>query len=248
MDVQKKPLELSEELDLIHHFASNSDEVLTAKNGEAEILKSQPIKSSKAVNWLVRAGVFLKSFVRGSAKEDWHAAAFALISSVPSNVFAGLSIVALSPMIARLFGGSEGSGFIFATSSLAVILGYGSYLVGYYLLMAYKERTSDIKAGRRFDRRRFLRVVTFDFLAHLPNDVFTMTSMGAVQAGLFASGSADMFWSIFTSQLSMDLLYCVKEPLYWRAAKEMDKMLVSQSYGNVAYVNTDDILVVDKAA
>jgi hypothetical protein len=89
--------------------------------------------------------------------------------------------------------------------------------------MVWNERRDLFDSAGRFSRAKLgekVEIIKLDFLLHLPNDIVTIATMGAAQGGLYVSGASDLFWSIFLSQAAIDLFYCVKEPFYWRVAKE----------------------------
>jgi hypothetical protein len=194
-------------------------------------------------NRLQSAVLRVKRFLINTIIDEWQAAPISVIASVPSNIFTAFSVVAFAPWCARRFGGDHSVGYVMATSAAAVLLGYGSYLVGYYAMMAYKERSRCLAAKQDFDKSRFMRTVNFDFIMHLPNDLITITKTGVLQVGLLATGSADLFWSILISQTIIDLTYCAKEPVYWAIAKKLESgwRVKQGSLGQPANTDTAEV-------
>jgi hypothetical protein len=162
-------------------------------------------------------------FVLRAVSEEWKAAPIAFAASLPATFITSWAVVAIAPGLERIFGGAETRGFTLATSMAAVGIGYASYLTLYWGGMVWKERRDLFDSAGRFSRAKLgekVEIIKLDFLLHLPNDIVTIATMGAAQGGLYVSGASDLFWSIFLSQAAIDLFYCVKEPFYWRVAKE----------------------------
>lgn len=183
-------------------------------------ISAQPSRASNSVTSLLSRGVQgTISFLTHTARHEWHAAPISFLASFSSNFLTAFSVVACAPWFAKVMGGEGTVGYTFATSAAAVLIGYGTYLAGYYGMMAYKEKASCRAANKHFDTKEFLSVVAVDFTLHVPNDVYTMTTTGAFQVGLLASGTANLFWSVLVSQMVVDLLYSPKEAVYWSLAK-----------------------------
>jgi hypothetical protein len=86
-----------------------------------------------------------------------------------------------------------------------------------------------------------LKVFMWDFLLHLPSDGYWAVAMFGVQGGLYASGSTDLFWSIMASQGLSDIYYSLREPFYWRAAKNTAAKLAERRSSMAKDVANSDI-------
>jgi hypothetical protein len=162
------------------------------------------------------------SFVKGAVVEDWMAAPIALAGSAASTLVTALCVARCAPIFEQMFNSTSSWGYVFATSTTAVVLGYASYCLFYYGGMVLKERAELLDESGTWSRERVqekLKVFMWDFLLHLPSDIYWVGGMFSVQGGLYASGSTDLFWSIILSQGVSDIYYSLREPFYWRAAK-----------------------------
>jgi hypothetical protein len=180
-----------------------------------------PIVAGRSLMNSVVSGAY--RFVLRAVSKEWMAAPIAFAASMPATFITSWAVVAMAPGLERIFGGADTRGFALATSIAAIGIGYASYLILYWGGMVWKERRDLFDSAGRFSRAKLgekVEIIKLDFLLHLPNDIVTIATMGAAQGGLYVSGASDLFWSIFLSQAAIDLFYCVKEPFYWRVAKE----------------------------
>ena len=128
----------------------------------------------------------------------------------------------MAPWI-RTFDFAKGeAGFISTISLVSSVVGYTTYLIAYYSGMLWKERSDWIVEGRVSEKelRRKLRVIQYDFVAHLPSDFWVMPLMGAATGGLFVAGLSQ-FWSILFAHTLADVAYAIKEPFFWHGAKKL---------------------------
>jgi hypothetical protein len=209
--------------------SANDDTTPPASAEKAAPQKQANLPFARVGKFLAFIALRLTNFVRRSVTEEWHAAVLSAASSIPTNILTAVSVVGLSPWCMRVTGSSDSWSYVALTSSLTVILGYVSYIAVYYVLMGYKERRDQIKKEGRFDFNSFKKVALIDFTLHLPYDFISMTRVGALQGGLLASGTSDLFWSILISQAIIDSADCLKESFYWRAAKETKALLDMRS-------------------
>jgi hypothetical protein len=162
------------------------------------------------------------SFVKGAVMEEWVAAPIALAGSAASTLVTALCVARCAPIFEQMFNSTSSWGYVFATSTTAVVLGYASYCLFYYGGMLLKERADLRDESGTWNRERLdekLKVFMWDFFLHLYSDLYWVGGMFSVQGGLYASGSTDLFWSIILSQGVSDIYYSLREPFYWRAAK-----------------------------
>ncbi len=163
--------------------------------------------------------ILLKFFFR-AYRLHWFATPAGAIAAVVSTMGAATLMLAISPVVHRSLAFATA---IAANAVIAPLLAYALYLSVYYFGMYIKERNSliDDKGQISPERRKdWLRVVKYDYLAHLPSDVYLVTLAGIMQAALEAKG-APIFWAVFTSQFVDDLLTFLKEPAFWNGAKEV---------------------------
>jgi hypothetical protein len=88
--------------------------------------------------------------------------------------------------------------------------------------MLCKERKDWMPNGRvdKAALRQKFRIIKYDFIAHLPSDLWVMPMIGAAQGGLMLAGSSQM-WAIVIAHTLSDIAYAIKEPLYWHGAKQV---------------------------
>ena len=161
-------------------------------------------------------------FVRQALKEDWIAALVSCIAALPSNLATCWIMEFMGPALLSLgLAHSEAQG-IAVVAAVTPFVGYATYLLAYYAGMLLKERRDFFRRGclSRRALRRKLRVVWYDFLAHLPSDALVIPVMGATQGGLSVAG-LPQFWAIFWAQFLADCAYAWKEPFFWHAAKRL---------------------------
>ena len=162
------------------------------------------------------------SFLRESLEQEWMAIPICIIAGVPSTLLTTTIMSFMAPWI-RTFDFAKGeAGFISTISLLSSVVGYTTYLIAYYSGMLWKERSDWIVEGRvsEKDLRRKLRVIQYDFVAHLPSDFWVMPLMGAATGGLFVAGLSQ-FWSILFAHTLADVAYAFKEPFFWHGAKKL---------------------------
>jgi hypothetical protein len=92
----------------------------------------------------------------------------------------------------------------------------------YYAGMLWKEKGDWILAGRidKAALKTKLRIVKYDFIAHLPSDLWVMPMIGVAQGGMMMAGASQL-WSIVIAHTLSDLAYAIKEPLFWHGAKRL---------------------------
>lgn len=185
------------------------------------------------------------SFVKGALVEDWMAAPIAFAGSMTATFATALSVASLAPIFERIFNSTTSPGYVFATSTTAIVLGYASYCLFYWAGMLWKDRAELRDESGAFSRERLeekLKVFMWDFLLHLPSDAYWVGAMFGVQGGLYASGSADLFWSIIVSQGVSDIYYSLREPFYWRAAKNTAATLTPRRSSMGTDVANSDVI------
>ena len=102
------------------------------------------------------------------------------------------------------------------------VVGYLTYVSLYYMGMLCKERKDWMSKGSVDNAalRQKFRIIKYDFIAHLPSDLWVMPMIGAAQGGLMLAGSSQM-WAIVIAHTLSDVAYAIKEPLYWHGAKQV---------------------------
>lgn len=164
----------------------------------------------------------LGKFLREALQEEWMAIPICIIAGLPSTL-ATTAIMAVVAQWVHYFDFAQGeAAFISTISLISSVVGYATYLIAYYSGMLWKERTDWIVEGRvsREGLRRKLRVVQYDFVAHLPSDFWVMPLMGAATGGFFVAGLSQ-FWSILFAHTIADVAYAIKEPFFWHGAKKL---------------------------
>jgi hypothetical protein len=182
------------------------------------------------------------SFVHAAIREDWSAAPIALVASFVGTFLTAVLVTLMAPIAEGAFGSTKAAGYIIATSSVAIILGYSLYCIFYWGGMLLKERKHLVGADGKFSRLKLsekLQVFKADFLLHLPSDGYWIFGMLGTQGGLYASGATDLFWSIFLSQSISDVYYSLREPFYWRGAKNITAWRASRSSEKIQAANSD---------
>jgi len=167
---------------------------------------------------LGKIGTFLKE----ALQQEWMAIPICILAGIPSTL-ATIAIMALAAPSLRYFDFAKSeAGFISAVSLLSSVVGYTTYLLAYYAGMLWKERKDWFVGGRVVSAglRRKFKIIQYDFLAHLPSDIWVMPLMGAATGSFFVAG-ASQFWSILLAHTIADVVYAVKEPLFWHGAKEI---------------------------
>jgi hypothetical protein len=174
------------------------------------------VKSSRGLLGRIRA------FMKDSLRQEWMAIPICILAGFPSSLATTAIMASVAPSL-RYFDFAKGeAGFISAVSMLSSVVGYGTYLVAYYIGMMWKERRDWFLNGRILKEglRRKVKVIQYDFLAHLPSDMWIMPLMGAATGSFFVAG-ASQFWSILLAHTLADIAYAIKEPFFWHGAKEL---------------------------
>jgi hypothetical protein len=184
------------------------------------------------------------SFMRGAVVEDWMAAPIAFVGSMTATFATALCVARIAPVFEQIFNSTTSPGYVLATSTTAIVLGYASYCLFYWSGMLWKERAELRDESGALSKERVeekLKVFMWDFLLHLPSDGYWAVAMFGVQGGLYASGSTDLFWSIMASQGLSDIYYSLREPFYWRAAKNTAAKLAERRSSMAKDVANSDI-------
>jgi hypothetical protein len=108
-------------------------------------------------------------------------------------------------------------------SVVGPLLAYLLYLAVYYSCMFMMEQRSLRGADGRFDRsllRKWFRVAGYDYLAHVPSDIYLVFLAGVMQ-GMLESSGVPIFFAVVLSQVVDDLVTFLKEPAIWAGAKEV---------------------------
>lgn len=196
----------------VHRIApiGNDDRVADAK----------PLR--RLASSVVAAPRGVMGFVTEAIRQEWMAIPICVVAGLPSTLLTTAIMSAVAPVVATFEFARGDTAYISVISALASLVGYGTYLIAYYVGMLWKERRDWIRAGRinRPALRRKLRVCGYDFLAHLPSDFWVMPVMGAATGGLFVAGLTQ-FWSIVLAHTLADIAYAIKEPFFWHGAKKL---------------------------
>ncbi len=187
--------------------ARNDDRVSEARPGRGGIPSA-----------LAKVGIFIKE----SLQQEWMAIPICILAGFPSTLVTTAIMAIVAPWLRYFDVAKSEAGFISMVSVVSSVVGYGTYLVAYYIGMMWKERRDWLANGRIVTTglRRKIKVIQYDFLAHLPSDIWVMPLMGAATGGLFVAG-ASQFWSIVVAHTLADVLYAIKEPFFWHGAKEL---------------------------
>jgi hypothetical protein len=162
------------------------------------------------------------NFLKESLRKEWMAIPICILAGFPSTLATTAIMAMVSPALREFDFAKSDAGFISALSLLSSVVGYGTYLIAYYAGMLWKERTDWFANGRVLPEglRRKCKVIQYDFLAHLPSDLWVMPLIGAATGGIFVAG-ASQFWSIVLANTIADVAYAIKEPFFWHGAKEL---------------------------
>lgn len=185
-----------------------------------------------------RVANFIHRFITRAVAEDWIAAPIAFAGSMLGTYLTAVGVVSAAPFLERHYGSPDSAGYVFATSSLAVVLGYATYILFYGAGMLWKERSSLFDEEGKLSQEKIGRtwqVFKIDFLMHLPSDAWWVVGMFGAQGGLYATGTSDLFWSILLTQGVSDLYYSAREPFYWQASK----LLAAKFYDKEKPANID---------
>lgn len=165
-----------------------------------------------------RLMVGLFRFFFNAYVDHWVAAPAGFAAAVVSTFGAAILMLAIAPFTAAVF---ENKLAIGVNAVIAPLLAYISYLGVYYYLMFLKERPAMLDGADRVIPARlydWYRVARYDYIAHVPSDIYLITLAGIMQATLEHQGMP-IFWAVVTSQLVDDFMTFLKEPAIWSGAK-----------------------------
>lgn len=170
---------------------------------------------------LTRVALAPVSFAKNALRREWLAIPICVLAGIPSTLVTCWLVAVLEPLLAKASILEGSFAHLSSVAMLSSVIGYITYLMAYYTGMLFKERNEWFAHGQvdAVALRRKAQVIFYDFIAHLPSDVWLLPVMGASQGGLYVAGLSQ-FWSIFLSLSLADLAYAVKEPFYWHGAKE----------------------------
>jgi len=211
------------------HSQQNLRYPATAQNDD-RVIDSRP-QGGLLASWMGKVITFFKE----SLRQEWMAIPICILAGIPSTLITTAIMSVISPSLRYFDFAKSEAGFISAVSVLSSVVGYGTYLVAYYIGMMWKERRDWILNGRilKAGLRRKVRVIQYDFLAHLPSDLWVMPLMGAATGSFFVAG-ASQFWSILLAHTLADVAYAIKEPFFWHGAKELVAWQEERSGGATA--------------
>ncbi len=179
-----------------------------------------PLRSSTRRGRLLEVAGRLTRFFLNAYKNHWIASPAGMLAALISSVGIASVMLLISPIIHELF--SNGLA-ITLNAIVAPLLAYVVYLSVYYFCMFLSERSTLINSGNQIDRQKlvsWVRVVKYDYLAHVPSDIYLITCAGILQAALEANGRG-IFSAVLISQFLDDLITFLKEPAIWSGAKEI---------------------------
>lgn len=160
-------------------------------------------------------------FVVTAITREWMAIPICILAGIPSTVVTVSLMTFLGPLVreAQLFA-SEAT-FIAGFSLISSIVGYSTYIALYYVGMLWKERKEWMSMGRvdKASLRKQFRIIKYDFIAHLPSDLWMMPVIGVAQGTLMVAGTSQV-WAIVIAHTLSDVAYAIKEPLFWHGAKQ----------------------------
>lgn len=152
-------------------------------------------------------------------KNHWLATPIAAVAAIVSTTFAALIMAGISTITYEILSKSQA---ILLHAILGPMFAYIFYLSVYYGGMFLKEKRSLYDNGE-LDKAKFknwLRVVKYDYIAHLPSDCYLITLAAIMQAGLETSG-VHIFFAVLISQFVDDFITFLKEPALWGGAKAL---------------------------
>lgn len=171
---------------------------------------------------LGRAVGAVASFIAAALRQEWLAIPICVLAGIPSTIITVLLMTSLEPWLQSTGWFANEARFIAAFSLLTSLVGYATYIALYYAGMLFKERADWLVNGR-IQRQAFAtkcRVIKYDFIAHLPSDLWVMPMIGAAQGGMLLAGASQV-WSIVMAHTLSDVMYAIKEPLFWHGAKQL---------------------------
>jgi hypothetical protein len=181
------------------------------------------IQANRSTRDLISSGLKkVTFFLRESLRQEWMAIPICIVAGFPSTLVTTALMAIVAPWLRYFDFAKSEAGFISVVSVISSVLGYGTYLIAYYAGMLWKERDEWFANGKVMEGglRRKLKVIQYDFLAHLPSDIWVMPLIGATTGGFFVAG-ASQFWSILLAHTIADVAYAIKEPFFWHGAKEL---------------------------
>lgn len=153
-------------------------------------------------------------------RTHWFATPAAAAASTVSTLGAATLMLFVSPLShSRLSDGSA----VAVNAIIATLTSYVTYLLIYYFGMYYKERRTLITtSGERCPKmfRNWLRAARYDYIAHVPSDIYLVILAGAMQASLEHQG-VPIFLAVVASQFVDDLVTFFKEPAIWSGSKSV---------------------------
>ena len=183
------------------------------------------------------------SFLQNALRNEWGAAVVSFTSAIPSNLLSCVIVVWGAEWLKKNQVFESEAAYISAVSILTGFIGYATYLLGYYGGMLLKER-ADLRENGVFSWSKFKRkwrVIWYDFVIHLPSDVYSLPLLSASQGGMYVAG-VSQFWSIFWAQAIADAFSAVKEPFFWHGAKKLAEFTERKA------ANVDSVFIDDRAA
>lgn len=153
-------------------------------------------------------------------KNHWYATPAAAFAAVVSTLGAATIILLFDPLLILYVAREK---LIICHAIIAPLLAYLLYLGIYYSGMFFRERKALLNSEGNLDSdklRLWLRVVRYDYLAHVPSDIYLISLAAVMQAALEKQG-VGVFWAVITSQFVDDFITFLKEPAIWNGAREL---------------------------
>ena len=173
-----------------------------------------------ALSHLPRAAWHVGRFFLNAYRYHWFATPAAAVAAVVSTFGVAAVMLLISPILHSHF---DTNTAIVINAIVAPMLAYLVYLSVYYGGMFLKERVLLVDESGQIDRAKladWFRVVKYDYLAHVPSDIYLISLAAIMQATLEKHGTS-IFWAVITSQFVDDLITFLKEPAIWNGAKEV---------------------------
>lgn len=151
----------------------------------------------------------------------WFAAPAAAFAAVISTVGAATVMWMVSPVAARFL--NEHYSLALFDAIVGPLFAYIVYLLTYYSAMFWRERAQLRGEDGLLDEKKYrqwLRVVRFDYLAHVPSDVYLISLAAIMQFGLEMQGMG-VFSAVLVSQFVDDFITFLKEPAIWAGANSL---------------------------
>lgn len=171
------------------------------------------LKIGRTTSKLVR--FFVLSYLK-----HWFAVPAGAIAAVVSTVGAASAMI----LISKFYSGWLTQPYIVITNGVvAPLLAYVAYLSIYYFLMFVIERKDLYNETGKIDREKlknWLVIVKYDYLAHVPSDIYLISLASIMQMGLQFKGM-EVFYAVLISQFVDDFITFLKEPAIWSGAKHI---------------------------